>query len=55
MVGVKAKDTRDNLGRGRIFPFNPEDHLFGDIDPTFWYWDYIYYPIKLVNEQFFSF
>lgn len=43
-VGVMAGDSRDDLGRGRFFPFIPDDHVY----PTSmrnleWYWNYNYY------------
>jgi hypothetical protein len=38
-------DTRDSKGRGRFFPFVPEQHYFpGKITPSYWYWNNIYYP-----------
>lgn len=53
-VGVEAVDTRDNLGRGRFFPFIPDHHVFGNKN-KFWYWDYIYYPTELVKRKPFIF
>ena len=46
---VMAMDTRDSNGRGRFFPFVPEQHLFpGKISSGYWYWNNIYYPPKKV-------
>ncbi|XP_026735095.1 glycoprotein-N-acetylgalactosamine 3-beta-galactosyltransferase 1 isoform X1 [Trichoplusia ni] len=43
-IGVRAMDSRDELQRGRFFPFVPQDHLFPNKDKNFWYWNYIFYP-----------
>lgn len=50
-VGVMAGDSRDDSGRGRFFPFIPAHHLIsGFIGEKSWYWDYIYYPMKVGPE-----
>lgn len=48
-VDVIAGDSRDHLGRGRFFPFIPEQHLFPNKDKKFWYWSYIYYKTDDVS------
>ena len=49
-VNVKAGDSRDSMGRGRFFPFVPQDHLKqGEIDENFWYWKNQYYPSEYVR------
>ena len=51
-MNVKAMDTRDAYGRGRFFPFVPEHHLIpGHVNKDFWYWNYIYYPVKEVSNR----
>ncbi|CAH0398492.1 unnamed protein product [Chilo suppressalis] len=42
-LGVLAVDSRDEAGRGRFFPFLPENHLMPSQDPKFWYNEYAYY------------
>ncbi|KRG03028.1 uncharacterized protein Dmoj_GI25533 [Drosophila mojavensis] len=43
-VKVLAGDSRDANGRGRFFPFVPEQHLIpSHTEKQFWYWRYIYY------------
>ena len=38
--------SRDSLGRGRFFPFVPEQHLIpGYLPDDFWYQKYVYYPV----------
>ena len=48
-LNVTAMDTRDSKGRGRFFPFVPDQHLFpGKPTKKYWYWTSIYYPMKEV-------
>ena len=48
-IGVKAGDSRDELGRERFHPFIPEHHLIpGILPPDMWYFNYNFYPAKQV-------
>lgn len=49
-LNASAMDTRDSKGRGRFFPFVPEQHYFpGKITPSYWYWNNIYYaPTQVI-------
>ncbi|XP_039502620.1 glycoprotein-N-acetylgalactosamine 3-beta-galactosyltransferase 1 [Drosophila santomea] len=43
-LNVTAGDSRDEIGRGRMFPFIPEHHLIpAKWDKNYWYWNYLYY------------
>uniref|UniRef100_A0A6P4EGE3 Glycoprotein-N-acetylgalactosamine 3-beta-galactosyltransferase 1-like n=1 Tax=Drosophila rhopaloa TaxID=1041015 RepID=A0A6P4EGE3_DRORH len=43
-LNVTAGDSRDEIGRGRMFPFVPEHHLIpAKWDKNFWYWNYLFY------------
>ncbi|KRF98773.1 uncharacterized protein Dwil_GK28004 [Drosophila willistoni] len=42
-LNVTAGDSRDSMGRGRMFPFIPENHLFPLKYKKIWYWSYQYY------------
>ncbi len=49
-VNVRAGDSRDERGRGRFFPFVPEEHLMPKpVDPDYWYWKNLYYPSAQVS------
>nr|XP_016945542.1 glycoprotein-N-acetylgalactosamine 3-beta-galactosyltransferase 1 [Drosophila suzukii] len=43
-LNVTAGDSRDQIGRGRMFPFVPEHHIIpAKYDKGFWYWNYQFY------------
>ncbi|XP_017075049.1 LOW QUALITY PROTEIN: glycoprotein-N-acetylgalactosamine 3-beta-galactosyltransferase 1 [Drosophila eugracilis] len=43
-LNVTAGDSRDEIGRGRMFPFIPEHHLIpAKWDKNYWYWNYLFY------------
>ena len=44
-LNVQAGDSRDSKGRGRFFPFVPEQQIF-PVQKNSWYWKYIYYPAE---------
>ncbi|KAK2719739.1 glycoprotein-N-acetylgalactosamine 3-beta-galactosyltransferase 1-like isoform X2 [Artemia franciscana] len=46
-VGVSAKDSRDEYGRDRFFPFHPSHHVTpGNMSKDYWYWNSQYYKSK---------
>ncbi|KAF4531511.1 hypothetical protein B566_EDAN004107 [Ephemera danica] len=48
-VGVHPDDSRDSEGRYRFLPFDVESHVgpgAGDIDPNYWFWQYLYWPLE---------
>lgn len=50
-VNVLAGDSRDSIGRGRFFPFEPEEHLLPpQHEKNYWYWNYIYYKTDEVSS-----
>ncbi|KAH8403028.1 hypothetical protein KR222_003393 [Zaprionus bogoriensis] len=50
-VKVIAGDSRDAIGRGRFFPFEPEEHLQPPrVDKDYWYWQYIFYKTDEVRN-----
>jgi len=48
-VTVAVGDSRDEHGRERFHPFTPDLHLVPGLIPRDnWYWQYNYYPAKVV-------
>ena len=49
-------DTRDSKGRGRFFPFTPQQHLsHKNVSKDYWYWQANYYPEKEVSSFLFQY
>lgn len=48
-VNVIAGDSRDNQGRGKMFVFDAEKHMFPNLNPKYWYRQSIYYDTHDVN------
>ena len=54
MLNVSAIDTRDSKGRGRFFPFTPQQHLSHEnVTKDHWYWQANYYSEKEVYSFLF--
>jgi len=52
-LNVTAGDSRDQIGRGRMFPFVPEHHIIpAKYDKGFWYWNYQFYKTDDVSFIF---
>ena len=46
-INVEAGDSRDALGRGRFFPFMPEQQLIKGNKPSdIWFWKNTFYPYE---------
>ncbi|KAJ6640066.1 Glycoprotein-N-acetylgalactosamine 3-beta-galactosyltransferase 1 [Pseudolycoriella hygida] len=60
-VNVTAVDTRDHMGRGTFFPFEPAAHLVpgSNIDPDYWYIKYsvhgVHYGLQCCSDNAISF
>jgi hypothetical protein len=51
-VGVQAIDSRDTLGRHRMFPIHIDEHLNPSVtaNPTFWLTQYLHFSIEQVRS-----
>ena len=47
---VKAGDSRDSYGRGRFFSAVPEQYLIQPKPTNYWFWKYVYYPVREVTQ-----